>query len=77
MGTSWSHKYRYLFEDYGCEQYLIDPSGPLEPVWERLEELMNDTGRKSLHDHLILRAAKEREKSEGAWREIEEMLIVP
>lgn len=55
---------------------LIDPSGPLEPIWERLEELMNDVARKSLRDRLILRAATEREKSEGVWREIKEILIV-
>ena len=40
IGTSWSHKYEALFEEYHCQEYLISPSIDTESLVAKLESAM-------------------------------------
>ncbi|HSU17097.1 polysaccharide pyruvyl transferase family protein [Longimicrobium sp.] len=45
LATGWSHKYRELFEDFGCPECLCDAAAPVEATLERLDALLDGPGR--------------------------------
>ena len=42
LGTSWSHKYVYLFEDYGRSEWLIDPIKRPDAALNTMESVLNN-----------------------------------
>lgn len=68
LGTSWSHKYERLFEDYGREKFLLTPEMTIEQIQLLLEECMNkNTTEFEAYNEKIQELKKDSEKM---WDEI-------
>lgn len=70
LGTGWSHKYRMLFEDFGCADCLVDPAWPAERIGERIRAIAGGEERERIISSL--RAGRERylEESARMWSEV-------
>ena len=70
VGTSWSHKYEMLFEDYNCSDYLVD-----------LEKNMKEVVQAALKNHdlitqeLAVRGLKLCKDSEKMWYEVDNVIF--
>jgi colanic acid/amylovoran biosynthesis protein len=42
IGTSWSHKYQALFEDYHCSEFLITDFTTMEKANQLIDRLLDD-----------------------------------
>lgn len=67
VGTGWSHKYRALFEDYGCENMLVDVSADEESIEARLRVLIDDGHRSELALGLAKPGARIKEEVQLMW----------
>ena len=66
LGTSWSHKYKHLFRDFGRERYLLTPDLSMEAVKETLAEVI-----RSAKDQDYLEAIdKVKEKNRQMWASV-------
>lgn len=75
LACGWSHKYRELMGDYGCEDFVVDLDRPVvdradDPV-ERLIAAANDA---AFRDRLAARAEAERRKSLAMWDDVSDVL---
>ena len=71
VGTSWSHKYRHLFADYGVEPLLLT-----EPDATTMRRLVRQaaTDAVTLREVLHARQTTIAERSEEMWREVSAVL---
>jgi colanic acid/amylovoran biosynthesis protein len=70
VGTSWSHKYRYLFDDYNAMHLLVED---LEdgPFIERLLDNLSEPGyRKGLSELLKEQSDAQKSQIEAMWKEV-------
>lgn len=72
IGTSWSHKYRYLFEDYGRPHWLVDSLDETERCLNLIDGILNNREDESAHLRAMSNGLKE--KSEEMWTIVEEFL---
>lgn len=72
LGTSWSHKYENLFEDYNRKDMLLTPTSSKEEIIKILSEsLRTDTKE---YDTYVQRIDDFKEKSELMWKELIEQI---
>jgi colanic acid/amylovoran biosynthesis protein len=70
VGTSWSHKYRYLFDDYNAMHLLVED---LEdgPFIEKLLDNLSEPGyRKGLSELLKEQSDAQKSQIEAMWKEV-------
>ena len=72
LGTSWSHKYEKLFEEYGVSDYLVAPHGNKGNLVEHLHELLEN--KKKINETLLVNAKVYKLQSEQMWNTISEVL---
>jgi hypothetical protein len=74
LGTGWSHKYRMLFEDFGCPENLVSPADPEAELLAKLDAITNGPDRSTLI--ASLRAARDRYtvQVERMWSDVNEIL---
>lgn len=70
IGTSWSHKYEMLFEEYGCREFLLSPSASAGEVESLVERVCSGGGGGELRDQLRLRSGELRRRVEGMFGEV-------
>lgn len=66
LATSWSHKYRELFKDYGlddCVLQIRDESSVLRKV----EEYLDKENNVRIHKHLLIQQSKINAESKRMW----------
>ncbi|TDP40250.1 colanic acid/amylovoran biosynthesis protein [Idiomarina aquatica] len=67
LGTSWSHKYERLFEDYQFSEFLLSPKVSREQFKETLQAAMTADKQRSLK----AKAAELKEISQSMWNHVE------
>ncbi len=67
IGTSWSHKYRHLFDDYDMGQLLIEDLADEATVKRCLSLLFDETSRKQLAAVLAKRSQDLKGQSHQMW----------
>lgn len=72
LGTSWSHKYEKLFEEYGVSDYLVKPHGNNEELTEHLQKLLNN--KQAVTKTLLLNADVYKKQSQQLWDKLEQVL---
>lgn len=70
IGTSWSHKYRYLFEDYRATHLLIEELDNESTIDGLLKDLCDADYRDFLRRDLAARAGMQKKQIESMWDEI-------
>jgi len=76
VGTGWSHKYAYLFRDYGCEGALWPTDIPSGHLRNRMEELLDPTISAELSRELLNRGQAQAAEVGRMWREVRSLLGV-
>lgn len=74
LGTGWTHKYRALFQDYSCEECLIERIDSETALEERLRLITNEAGRNRLVDKLQAGARTHRTRTLAMFTELEHTL---
>ena len=67
LGTGWSHKYRMLFEDFGCPACLVDPAWPAERIRERIRAIAGGNERERVIEGLRLGRERYLGETERMW----------
>ncbi|MER8436306.1 polysaccharide pyruvyl transferase family protein [Mesorhizobium sp. M1312] len=70
IGTGWSHKYRALFEDYGCENMLVDVSAGEDDIEAGLRSLIDDGQRAALSQGLAAPGARIKDGVRQMWEDV-------
>lgn len=73
IGTSWSHKYKQLFQDYDCTNMLLSVSADEEAIRERIQAATGSS-REVLKERLDERRTHLTQKTEEMWRRVDEVL---
>jgi polysaccharide pyruvyl transferase WcaK-like protein len=72
LGTSWSHKYETLFNEYEVSELLMVPDTSLADLQQTMRSLIDtDMG---LRHRLIERASVRKDETEELWRLVEQIL---
>ncbi len=74
LATGWSHKYRMLFRDFGCEKFLLDSDATDEAIATALDGVLAGTSRSTLIDSLRVSAAEQVEAVGLMWQEVDSVL---
>jgi colanic acid/amylovoran biosynthesis protein len=69
MATGWSHKYQFLFKDYGINDCVFDPNNK-SSFYQKLEQVLNFDYNTTLRNDLIINANNIKEKNREMWRQI-------
>lgn len=74
VGTSWSHKYEELYNEYGCPECLVDLGDVPKAVARFVETLSNiEHYRRTLPGH----ALEQKRRSNEMWRTVAEAINTP
>ena len=68
IGTSWSHKYQLLFEDYGRPEWLVDPVAGLGGALALIDQLLES--QEGYSRSLKEAASRQKSLAEGMWSEV-------
>lgn len=70
VGTSWSHKYERLFDDFGFSEGVITGATTYEDLEAKLDRILDPTLRENLHTALLKHANQYRAAAKSMWDEI-------
>ena len=68
LGTSWSHKYERLFEDYNKGDYIISPTLDLSGISQMFDRAFVKSGDE--YQEYLASIQREKQKAEDMWKKI-------
>ncbi len=74
LGTSWSHKYDRLFEEYGHEDALLRPERDADRLEAHLQAAIRDPDRAARRDRIAAAAAAQKDRVRAMWEEVDALL---
>lgn len=74
IGTSWSHKYRALFDEYDSSDLLASPTDPVETVTALLDRMIDPQTHSTVAAKLSRIAEAKKASVEAMWAQIDEMV---
>jgi colanic acid/amylovoran biosynthesis protein len=74
IGVGWSHKYAMLFDDYDCEEHVVDPTIGAEALSEHLATLSYGSHRDRVVRGLQAAAETERQRAGAMWLQVHALL---
>ena len=75
IGTSWSHKYDALFEDYKCKEYLVTDIYKGLDIETLIGPLTEEPYRSAFIEHLLEASNYQKKLSNTMWNEIYDFLF--
>ena len=76
LGTSWSHKYQTLFEEYGCPDFLITDLEDNRAISEKLNFLTSTTARKQIVGKIEKFSLVHKESAKDMWSIVDTCLFL-
>jgi polysaccharide pyruvyl transferase WcaK-like protein len=77
IGTSWSHKYEMLFEDYACPECLVSPATPREEIQALVSRLCDSESQVQLRNRLQERAGVLRHQVNTMFQDVIREIRIP
>jgi len=74
LGTSWSHKYKMLFEDYSYVVGLIDIDSNSETIYKKIDMIIDKDSRCEIKDNLSVESSKLKKMSIEMWSKVFKIL---
>lgn len=74
LGSGWSHKYKMLFRDYGCEDLLLSPSDSPENISSVLDHLLDSEFRSERRAKILEFGKHLKVESENMWSHVHTIL---
>jgi len=74
IGTSWSHKYKALFDDYGCPECLISDFTSMEKTELLIDRLLDDTGYSVARTNIEKRSSLIKQETIDLWNMVDSFL---
>jgi len=74
IGTSWSHKYKALFEDYHCSEYLIPDYTSMEKTNPLIDRLLDDHGYSEARANIENRCSLIKQEAIKMWNVVDSFL---
>lgn len=74
IGVGWSHKYRALFEDFGCPEYLVGMSDPLDEIMAKVRTLFDGTAHGRLAAALATTSQRYRSETRDMWAAVNRLI---
>lgn len=74
LGTGWSHKYRMLFEDFGCPDCLVDPAWPEDRILERIGAVTEEASRARIREGLAKGRKRYLDATADMWERVNRVL---
>lgn len=66
--TSWSHKYKFLFEDYDCLEYLVSELRDFDRIDGLIESLLTESTYRPLCRNIEACSMKLKDESRKTWQ---------
>lgn len=70
LGTSWSHKYQLLFEDYGFNEGILDLNLNKKNLFKKVDMLLDENNKQTIVKSLKLKNKILKKESNKMWEEI-------
>ena len=70
LGTTWSHKYQMLFQDYGLPEGVITNTLTFEEIRSRIDMLIDQIPREELRNRIVQFADKHVVASRRMWDDV-------
>lgn len=74
LAAGWSHKYRMLLEDYGCQELLISSLDSEEEISHKLNLIIEEPSRSTIIDKLNQASFEQKKLASNMWAEVYEVL---
>lgn len=74
FGTGWSHKYRYLFKEFGFEEGLVDIGKPETEIHRLFSLGLNETSRADLHQRFLKKTEERKVVVWEMFREVNQLI---
>lgn len=70
LGTSWSHKYQMLFEDYNFKDGIVQLDASDKQIEEKIDILINPVKKDELISNLTIKSKELKEQSNNMWEKV-------
>ena len=74
LGTSWSHKYQALFDDYKCPEYLLSGEETMAELETRINLMVSEPKRSNLINNLYQVSRNQKKQTIEMWDDIYNLL---